>query len=347
MRLIWKAAKPISSGEATSSSTAVPDIALCQCQNRTTDKQLYQSFLTNGHSLLHWTGALGNPILQQVLSLYSRVPPIRYSVRALMSLSGVSCCRVSALASVDFAITEAQRFLQSSNESQKALDLVITMVMLSQIAIVLSQKTTSNGTDTETQHLLEILGGLDMNAWIVGRKTEPLHIWAKWCSGREGIETVSGLPRPLLDSIACLSMYQDVTEDLREFISELPRQEDMTTSVQRCFALTALLQSHNTIVPLTDADEIAASLQEAINNLRTEVNLGLFAWPAYTLGRYVGCSDARMRLVKGILGQIYSQTNDPFGFSGKAHTLLARNLGIGIGDGPEELQEEAMEVGLW
>jgi len=83
----------------------------------------------------------------------------------------------------------------------------------------------------ERQQYLEILVGLDMNVWIVGRKSLPLHIWAKSCRNSQGIEEMTGLPRPLLDLISLVSRGDDVSRDLQQYADILPQIRDTITDI--------------------------------------------------------------------------------------------------------------------
>ncbi|KAK2072370.1 hypothetical protein P8C59_006727 [Phyllachora maydis] len=64
--------------------------------------------------------------------------------------------------------------------------------------------------DPHTAHLLEVLGVMDMPGFVVGRRTPCMGIWrrvrraALQATGRRrgGVETVSGLPRSMLDILA-------------------------------------------------------------------------------------------------------------------------------------------------
>ncbi|KAF4416000.1 hypothetical protein FACUT_12942 [Fusarium acutatum] len=133
----------------------------------------------------------------------------------------------------------------------------------------------------ERQQYLEILGGLDMNAWIVGRQPAPLHIWATYCRGGEGIEDVTGLPRHLLDLISLVSRREDVLQELKQYAEVLPQTHDKMTGVYRSLILSAQIYLHQEPVAplLSELFTLVRCLRQEI----TGADLGILAFPAYTL----------------------------------------------------------------
>jgi hypothetical protein len=139
--------------------------------------------------------------------------------------------------------------------------------------------------------LLEILGGLEMDCWILHRKSEPLHIWANYCRGQEGVEDVTGLPRRLLDLISLVSWDKNVEGELKEYSAYLSARADANTpsvTVWRCFALAAQIHSQCRMrlqQPTGRVDE----LFELIRDLRYRLapsDQAVLAWPAQTLGQH-------------------------------------------------------------
>ncbi|OAX82133.1 hypothetical protein ACJ72_03516 [Emergomyces africanus] len=352
---------------------------MCNCPSRKTEDELYHSFITNGSSLLNWDHEGAQSPLQDVVSLYWQFPIIRDEVIALMSLH-FQCCRVSSLASVDRAITETTRFLASPSAIGDPKVSVFTMILLSQIsmragyawthhlpqilsfALARQANLSNNVMETEIwspQNVLDTLGGLDMDVWIVGRQSKPVHIWATYCSGRQGIEKITGLLRPLLDLIARLSRYEDVADELQEFLSGLPSElEDYTSNVQRCFTLTALLHLHSRVRPVPDVELLIKDLLDMVRllqaNFATRLNQRVLIWPAYVVGCYVrGVKD--MRLVEDALLQARILGCQPRGASlapeESVLVMLRRfwdeRLLIGEYDAFRRMQSQFLEVGLW
>ncbi|OJD15364.1 hypothetical protein AJ78_04369 [Emergomyces pasteurianus Ep9510] len=351
---------------------------LCNCPSRKTEDELYELFITNGSRLLNWDHEEAQSPLQDVVYLCWQFPTIRDEVNALMSLH-VQCCRVSSLASVDRAITETIRFLTSTSAIVDPKVSVFTMILLSQISMragyawthhlpqILSfalarQANLTNAMETDIwspQNVLETLGGLDMDVWILGRQSKPIHIWATYCSGRQGIERVTGLPRPLLDLIARLSRYEDVADELQELLSGLPHEpEDYARNVQRSFALAALLQLHSRVRPVPGVELLIKDLLHMVGVLRTasasRFNQRVLIWPAYVVGCYV--RDVKdMSLVEDTLlqarilgGQLTRGSLAP---EESVLVMLRRfwkdRLLIGDYDAFQRMQAQIPEVGLW
>ncbi|PGG96338.1 hypothetical protein GX51_07868 [Blastomyces parvus] len=351
---------------------------MCGCPNRKTEKELYQLFITNGSSLLNWDHEEAQSPLQDIVSLYWQSPIIRDEVNALMSLH-VQCCRVSSLASVDRAITETIRFLTSPSAIGEPKVSVFTMILLSQISmragyawtnhlpqtlsfILACPANLSNTMETDLwppHDVLETLGGLEMDVWIVGRQSKPVHIWATYCSGRQGIERVTGLPRPLLDLIARLSRYEDVADELRELLLGLPpERDDYASNVHRCFALTALLQLHSRVRPVSDVDLLINDLLDMIRLLHLVVaaplNQRILIWPAYVVG-YCVKEVKDMNLVENALLQariLGHQTRGGSLAPEESVLVMLRKfwderLLIGEYNAFQRMQAQIHEIGLW
>jgi len=229
-----------------------------------------------------------------------------------------------------------------------------------------------NGTTRtgESHSLLEVLGGLDMDAWIVGRRSKPLHVWANWCMGRQGIEPITGLPRPLIDLLARLSRLEDVSHKLRQFLAELSCGHDDFTltgnlNLWRCFALTGLLQVQSRFMPSREGvDELVMELLDLLRRVSppgfttttpgvSERNWSVLAWPAFTLGIHVeNNNEGAMTLANDILSHIYDQSS--FGGRPSDGSLLLlvnqfwnERQTVGRDSAFRNLQASAIEIGLW
>jgi len=143
---------------------------------------------------------------------------------------------------------------------------------------------------TVQTQLLEAIGGLDMNVWVLCRRSPPLHIWARYCSGRQGVEEITGLPRPLLDLIAQVSLQQNVIAELEHYLDGLPKSPiEHQERIWHCYTLAALHDQYLHFTPRRDAqpllDRLATILSELHQTLHKS-NLRALIWPAYVLGRY-------------------------------------------------------------
>lgn len=210
---------------------------------------------------------------------------------------------------------------------------------------------------SESYRLLEVLGGLDMNAWIVGRRSEPLHIWATWCMGRQGIEPITGLPRLLMDLIARVSRGEDASDELGQFIALLPDQKTQTEYVWRCFAITALLCVESRHWPSRGVGDLTLELLEALRYLNTTSsgldNYHALGWPAFTLGIHIqDNSRGGMALVDSILSSLFDRPDDGWRHpGGSIRSLMSRfweeRNEIGQEIAYRNLQSLAVEIGLW
>lgn len=139
------------------------------------------------------------------------------------------------------------------------------------------------------QDSLDILGGLDMDAWILGRQSAPNHVWARHCSGQPGIERITGLPRSLLDLIAQASLLLDVNEDLQswELEKDLDLGKDRYTVIDswHCYRLAARLFLHQHVGALTDFEQILEQLSEKVFSIAAQgsdsqyFNQRILLWP--------------------------------------------------------------------
>ena len=138
---------------------------------------------------------------------------------------------------------------------------------------------------------LELLAGLDMDAWIVGRQSPPVHIWAHFCTGRPGVESITGLPRTLLDLIALASLGQDVHYELVRWEPEpeLPSTGAQLQATWRCFRLATHLHLHRNGHILPASETLAAELLSAIRTSlqghddTEHLNPRVYIWPLYTI----------------------------------------------------------------
>lgn len=147
-------------------------------------------------------------------------------------------------------------------------------------------------TDEEALILLEALSILDLDLWVIGKKTASKHIWIKCCRGRPGIERVTGLPRPLLDIIALACRDSDAI-GLRRWLAT-SRIENMNTSlyhVCQAYATASILYLYTADGTLPhDLLDLCRVLEYHIHHFREELstNTGLSArqivWPSFILG---------------------------------------------------------------
>ncbi|EEH33091.2 hypothetical protein PAAG_04144 [Paracoccidioides lutzii Pb01] len=355
-------------------SLRYPRALMCNCSSRKTDDELYQFFITSGTSIFNWDHEESQ--VQDIRSLYWQFPIIRDEVNALIALH-VQCCWVSSLASVDRAITKTRDFLTSPSANSNPKVSVFTMILLAQISMRAGYPWThhlpqilslllafpvnvSDAVETDIcsrLNLLEILGGLDMDVWIVGRRSEAVHIWATYCSGREGIEKTTGLPRPLLDLIARLSRNEDVAVELLELLLKLPPEsDDYASNVHRCFILTALLQLHSRVRPMPDVDLLIKNLLDMMRCLHAATdaryNQRVLIWPAYVVGCYVREVEDRS-LVENTLLQVRIPDR-PSGPLAPEESVLVMSqqlwderLSIGENDAFQKMQAQFPDLGLW
>ncbi|PGH07014.1 hypothetical protein GX51_02054 [Blastomyces parvus] len=363
---------------ASPTLTTLPESLVCSCDGRKTDNELYQYFITSGTAIFNWDHEESLSPVQDILSLYWQFPTIRDQVNALMALH-VQCCRVSSLISVDRAITQTMDFLTSPSAGSNPKVSVFTTILLSQISMragytwthhlpqILSlllapQTNLSDTVEAEIcspLNLLEILGGLDMDVWIVGRRSKSTHIWATYCSGGQGIEKITGLPRPLMDIMARLSKNEDVADELQELLLKLPPEsDDYPSNVHRCFVLTALLQLHSRVRPLPDIDLLIKNLLDVVCLLHTAVdarhNQRVLIWPAYVVGCYVKEAKDKSLVEDALLKARILDRPPEYGLLAPEESVLEMlrqlwddQLLIGENDAFRKMQAQFPELGLW
>lgn len=154
---------------------------------------------------------------------------------------------------------------------------------------------------SERQQYLEILGGLDMDVWIVNRQSPPLHIWANYCQNRQGFEELTGLPRPLLDLISLVSRGEDVSRDLQQYAATLSQMRDTMTEICRALVLSARIYLHEE--PLFSLSNELFTRLTGLKQQMPNSDLGILAWPAFTLGSRGTSQDCRS-LAEEILSAI-------------------------------------------
>lgn len=140
-------------------------------------------------------------------------------------------------------------------------------------------------------HFLDALGCLGMEALILHRQTKRVHIWAKFCLGKSGIASVTGLPRPLLDLVSRVSRGDSTERELRQFLVRSTAESRVDNQHWTCYALAALLYGHNQILPLGDLSWLFQELVGRLNRAaelasRTEdLNSRCFLWSLVMLGQ--------------------------------------------------------------
>ncbi|KAK2125315.1 hypothetical protein NOF04DRAFT_1361803 [Fusarium oxysporum II5] len=292
-RYIWKTGRvpePAASDQALVSETTTP----CSCPQRPTSPQLLEAFKTTGHKSLHWNIEGSSLVIAHILPMYESCPAIRAAVNAQMALSH-DCCSISALSRLDDAVSQTREYIQfvETQHDETSAAMFAAMLFLSHVSMRAGYSWTwqlermhslvlTMPQGPERQQHLEVLGGLDMNVWIVGRKSAPLHIWATYCRGGEGVENVTGLPRRLLDLISLVSRREDVSHELQQYADALPQAHDTMTGVYRSFILSAriYLQKEPIVTLLTELFTLVRCLRQEIPG----TDLGILSFPAYTLG---------------------------------------------------------------
>ncbi|KAH7188040.1 uncharacterized protein B0J16DRAFT_412561 [Fusarium flagelliforme] len=312
-RLIWKPANfdSPSENEAAPIPAALnqrqPSVdSPCQCEQRPTSEELFQLFIDEGHNLLQWSS---EQVSHDETAIWRSNPTLWAGIEALMS-TFYDCCQVSSLSRVGHAITSTSRYIDlrpsvGDPESCQRMMVVLTQVSLragyawthlltqmlsyAEDSLLKVQDLPQKQQTVQTQ-LLEVIGGLDMNVWVLCRRSPPLHIWARYCSGRQGVEEITGLPRPLLDLIAQVSLQRNVIAELEHYVDGLSRSSiKHQECVWHCYALAALHDQYRHVTPRRDAqpllDRLAIILSELHQTLHKS-NLRALIWPAYVLGRY-------------------------------------------------------------
>lgn len=148
--------------------------------------------------------------------------------------------------------------------------------------------------DESVSRLLESLAILDLGLWVVGRRSKPMHLWAKWCCGRPGIEPTTALPRSLIDLIATACLDRNHSAKLLEWSARL--QADYIESAQyhiwKAYAIaSSLYLRFRDNSALGDADILVGELKEHISGFRSEaaldpsLNPRLVVWPAFIAGK--------------------------------------------------------------
>ncbi|KAL2810169.1 hypothetical protein BJX63DRAFT_403057 [Aspergillus granulosus] len=377
-RFIWKPHKPPKPPKSVVRSKppiTTSDCGVCACPGRLTETQLYNLFVMDGNRLLHWASPSQSDLVGKIARLYHQSPVVRLNIEALMSLLN-ECCGLSSLTRIDLAISQTKEFFGSDSSHVDQDVLAISMILLSQVAmragytwthhiaeiLPLAVRLSSDNIHSATSDphsLLEILGGLDMDAWIVGRRSEPLHVWTTWCMGRQGIESITGLPRPLLDLIARVSRNEDVSAELRQFITllPLPQRQSYQESLWRCFAVTALLHLQSRVSPVGGVDVLTTQLVDLLRYLHATLawkgNHNVLAWPAFTLGIHVQDNSlGGMTVVNEILSLVFAQSDEGWRHPDGCMRALMNQFWeererIGRKSAYHNLQGTAFEVGLW
>ncbi|CAG7556455.1 unnamed protein product [Fusarium equiseti] len=199
----------------------------------------------------------------------------------------------------------------------------------------------------ERQQYLEILGGLDMNVWIVGRQSPPLHIWANYCLNGQGIEEVTGLPRSLLDLISLVSRGKDVSGSLQQYAAMLPQMRDTLTETCRALVLSARIYLQEE--PLFPISNELFTLVTCLKQQMLNSDLGILAWPAYTLGSRGASQECRF-LAEDILSMV-SASCLPDGVTALRGSPLGAMrrywASVGILNASLTRDCDGAEIGLW
>lgn len=197
------------------------------------------------------------------------------------------------------------------------------------------------------QQYLEILGGLDMNVWIVNRQSPPLHIWANYCQDRQGFEELTGLPRPLLDLISLVSRGEDVSRDLQQYAATISQKRDTMEEICQALVLSARIYLHGE--PLFSLSNELFTRVTRLKQQMLDSDLGILAWPAYTLGSR-GTSQECRSLAEEILSAVStsSLSDGVTAFRGSPLGAM-RNYWTSVGILDASLTRDCndAEIGLW
>ncbi|KAJ5498088.1 hypothetical protein N7453_007139 [Penicillium expansum] len=201
---------------------ASPRLELAVSQRAVEDEVLFNEFMNNGINVLHSTTARDT-------MLHPRLPQLCQESSALYSICIVFQLALSSTVSSQFCeyFDTALRTFRSELACSTTLsDGTLTSgLLLCSIGLMhglpwsmhlegMHKILQSHGLDdlhhqsTQTQfriHLLEVMGVLDLACFSVGRQAPGIGIWRRYCQPaipRYGIESVSGLPRTLLDIFA-------------------------------------------------------------------------------------------------------------------------------------------------
>lgn len=250
--------------------------------------------------ILGWSSPGRNSLLVELVPLCLRYPAINDAVVALVAAHKESSS-AATLVRFERALISVKGLINSPVPSDDFFKVLMAAALsITQISMKLGQPWTaqlSNILDFTLQQwntesdsssklsaiaTLEALGGLDMDAWIICRRTAPLHIWARFCSGRDGIEGITGLPRSLLDLIARVSLREDVENELRQW-SPPKGCDRIQTDIALCYRLTALLYLNGDIHTLHDADSLIWDLMHYVQRFSglDSFNQRALLWPVY------------------------------------------------------------------
>ena len=223
----------------------------------------------------------------------------------------------------------------------------------------LAEKTPGNQSLLETSivaRTLEWVAGVDMDVWVVGRRTPPHHIWSRLCCGRPGIEKMTGLPRSLLDIIAKVSLREDATEELIEWSSQLNIENSSYAEyhIWQAYCIAALLQLHLwCIVKLEDTAALADMVRshvEAFHSTTSEADLSprMALWPLYIIGLSTEDTEMRSYVIRRLKDKSLCRDFRSKNFLGKILQELWMRLENGELVTPDLIAwEHNVEMGIW
>ncbi|KAL2848176.1 hypothetical protein BJY01DRAFT_246501 [Aspergillus pseudoustus] len=191
-----------------------------------------------------------------------------------------------------------------------------------------------------------------MDTWIVGQRSKPLHVWANWCMGRQGIEPITGLPQPLIDLLARLSRLEDVTDELRQFLAGLSCGSNTLPPV---WAFKGKKEVGELATELVGLLRLLSAPGPGATTTTPAVseNWSVLAWPAFTLGIHAENNNAAaMTLVDDILSPVYDQSSSGWRHSDGSLRLLVNQFRnerqrVGRDFAFRNLQASAIEIRLW
>ncbi|KAJ5173044.1 hypothetical protein N7492_005637 [Penicillium capsulatum] len=192
------------------------------------DARLFNEFLTHGINVLHSTNA-EDTMLRPRLPRLMEESTCLYAVCLAFQISLSTTHTAVFFEYFDMALREFRsELLRSKTLSDGTLTAGLLLcsiglmhglpwtMHLEGVYNILQSHGDPHGTATPSPfriHLLEVMGVMDLACFSVGRQTQCIGIWRRYCQpvcSRLGVEPVSGLPRTLLDLFAGIGF--DTTE---------------------------------------------------------------------------------------------------------------------------------------
>ncbi|KAH7138384.1 hypothetical protein B0J11DRAFT_587661 [Dendryphion nanum] len=116
-------------------------------------------------------------------------------------------------------------------------------IHLNGLASILEERGVFAHLDGGAKDFIYLLGVTDLPSHAFGRKTKHLHLWAKHCRSKSGIEQVTGLPCSLVD-LLCLVMEPGIEEQLLQWQLESGTQEQQKIWDASRYAGVIMAENH-------------------------------------------------------------------------------------------------------